>query len=102
MCYAESEEAAAKTVREQWPNGGMGGSLTVDLPTPAHFEAVSEVMAPERMTEDIILGPSLEKHIDGIRKYIDAGFDHVYVHQIGPDQSAFINFYTKRLLPTLS
>jgi coenzyme F420-dependent glucose-6-phosphate dehydrogenase len=102
VCYAESEEAAAKTVREQWPNGGMGGSLTVDLPTPAHFEAVAEVMAPERMTEDIILGPSLEKHIDGIRKYIDAGFDHVYVHQVGPDQSAFINFYTKRLLPTLS
>jgi coenzyme F420-dependent glucose-6-phosphate dehydrogenase len=102
VCYAESENAAAQIVREQWPNGGMGGSLTADLPTPAHFEAVAEVMAGDKMTEDIILGPSAEKHIEGIQKYIDAGFDHVYVHQIGPDQSAFINFYTKRILPELS
>jgi coenzyme F420-dependent glucose-6-phosphate dehydrogenase len=102
VCYAQSEEAAGKTVRQQWPNGGMGGPLTVDLATPAHFEAVAEVMAPEKMTKDIILGPSLEKHIEGIQKYIDAGFDHVYVHQIGPDQFAFIDFYTKKVLPTLA
>src|SRR6202012_4938600 len=86
VCYAESEEAAAEAVRRQWPNGGMGGPLTVDLPTPAHFEAVAEVMALEKMTEDIILGPSAEKHIEGIRKYIDEGLDHVYVHQIGANQ----------------
>ena len=102
VCYAQSEEAAAEMVRQQWPNGGMGGPLTVDLPTPAHFEAVAEVMAPEAMTKDIILGPSLEKHIEGVRQYIDAGFDHVYVHQTGPGQSAFIDFYTKKVLPALA
>ena len=29
----------------------------------------------------------------------DAGFDHVYVHQIGPDQAGFINFYQREILP---
>jgi hypothetical protein len=80
----------------------MGGPLMVDLPTAAHFEAVAQVMAPEKMTKDIILGPSLEKHLEGIQQYIDAGFDHVYVHQIGPDQSAFIDFYTTKIIPTLA
>ena len=75
-------------------NGGSANS--------AHFEAVAEVMAPEAMTKDIILGPSLEKHIEGVRQYIDAGFDHVYVHQTGPGQSAFIDFYTKKVLPALA
>jgi hypothetical protein len=48
VCYSESEEAAAKIVREQWPNAGIRGPLMVGLATPAHFEAVAEVMAAEK------------------------------------------------------
>jgi hypothetical protein len=29
----------------------------------------------------------------------DAGFDHVYVHQIGPAQEQFFQFYTEKVLP---
>jgi coenzyme F420-dependent glucose-6-phosphate dehydrogenase len=99
VCYAESEESAAAIVRKQWPNGGIGGPLTVDLPTPAHFTAVAATMHPDKITEDVILGPSPQKHLDGIAKYIDAGFDYVYIHQIGPAQGAFLDFYADTILP---
>ena len=29
----------------------------------------------------------------------DAGFDHVYVHQVGPDQDGFFDFYEREVLP---
>ena len=46
-------------------------------------------------------GPDPEKHLDAIREYADAGYDHVYVHQIGPDQEGGIRFYERQVLPKI-
>lgn len=32
----------------------------------------------------------------------DAGFDHLYFHQIGPDQHGFIDFWHDELRPALA
>ena len=58
------------------------------------------------VTEDdvakvIPCGPDPEVHLAGIREYLDAGFDHVYVHQVGPDQEGFLDFVATELLPAL-
>ena len=31
----------------------------------------------------------------------DAGFDHLFVHQIGPKQEGFIDFYRREVMPKL-
>ena len=36
-----------------------------------------------------------------LQEFIDAGYDHVYVHQVGPDQDGFIDFYGREVLPRL-
>jgi len=56
----------------------------------------------DAVAEQIICGPDPEKHIDAIREYADAGYDHVCVHQVGPDQEGFIRFYERDVLPQLS
>jgi coenzyme F420-dependent glucose-6-phosphate dehydrogenase len=99
VCYASSEDEAARIVRKQWPNGGIDAPLMTDLPLPRHFEVTASMMKPEKFTEDIILGPDPRRHIDGIKKFVDAGYDHVYVHQIGPKQSEFMRFYAEKILP---
>ena len=40
-------------------------------------------------------------HLRAIHEYADAGFDHVYVHQIGHDQEGFFRFYEREVLPKL-
>ena len=52
-------------------------------------------------TETVACGPDPDVHIAQIRKYLDAGFEHVYVHQIGPDQGGFFRFYQREVLPKL-
>jgi len=99
ICYAASEDDAARTVRKCWPNAGLSAPLTTDLPLPTHFEKTVELLEPGKITEDVILGPEPRKHIDAINKFVDAGFDHVYVHQIGPGQEQFFQFYTEKVLP---
>ena len=39
------------------------------------------------------------RYVEGIKKFIDAGYDHVYIHQIGPDQEGFFQFYKREILP---
>ena len=53
----------------------------------------------EQVAESVICGPDPQRHIELIKQYIDAGFDHVYIHQVGPDQEGFINFYQREILP---
>ena len=35
-------------------------------------------------------------------RFADAGYDHVYFHQIGPDQEGFLRFAERELLPVAS
>lgn len=99
VCYASNEDEAARIVRKQWPNAGIDAPLMTDLPLPKHFETVAESMQPDKITEDVILGPDPRRHLDAIKKFVDAGYDHVYVHQIGPQQSEFLHFYADKVLP---
>ena len=40
--------------------------------------------------------------LEGIREFIDAGYDNVYFHQVGPEQEGFIEFAERELLPELN
>jgi hypothetical protein len=74
----------------------------VELRTVTHFEQAVKLVTEEKATESVPCGPDPEVHIAAIRKYIEAGFDHVYFHQVGPDQEGFMRFYEREVLPELS
>jgi coenzyme F420-dependent glucose-6-phosphate dehydrogenase len=101
VCWAESEAEARKTALEWWPNAGVGGSHSFELPLPTHFEETTALVDEETIGESIVCGPDPDRHLEAIREYIDAGYDHVYVHQVGPDQDGFFNFYERSILPAL-
>jgi coenzyme F420-dependent glucose-6-phosphate dehydrogenase len=98
VCWAESEEEGRRTALEVWPNAGLKGPLAQELPLPSHFEEAAAMVDEETIAEYIVCGPDPGRHLDGIRKFVDAGFDHVYVHQVGPDQDGFIEFYEREVL----
>ena len=100
-CYADSEEAAKKTVKEIWPNGSIKGDLSQELPLPKHFEQAAEMVSEDEVCEGVACGPDPEVHLAAIRKMADAGFTHVYVHQIGHEQEPFFDFYAREILPKL-
>jgi len=102
VCWAASEEEGRRTALEWWPNGAMGGSHFLELPLPAHFEEAAEAIDEEDVGESIVCGPDPGRHLAAIREYVDAGYDHVYVHQIGPDQAGFLEFCQRELLPELT
>ena len=101
VCWAASEEEAKRTALEWWPNAAVSGSHFLELPLPAHFEEAAELVGEDDIAESVVCGPDPERHLAAIREFIDAGYDHVYVHQIGPDQEGFFDFYERSVLPEL-
>ena len=100
-CWAESEDAAKKTAHENWPNAAIEGPLSQELALPSHFEAAAEMVDPDDLAEAMPLGADPARYLEEIEKYEGAGFDHVYIHQVGPDQAGFIQFAQRELMPKL-
>ncbi len=99
VCWGEDAEQAKQTAFEIWPNAGLKGDLTQELPNPEHFEQAVQMVTPDDVAESVPCGPDLGPIIETIDQYADAGYDHVYIHQVGPDQEGFIRFAEREILP---
>jgi G6PDH family F420-dependent oxidoreductase len=99
VCWAEDEQQARKTAHRLWPNDALGGELAQILPTPAHFEQAAELVTEEMVTEAIPCGPALEPHLEKIREYEDAGFDELYIQQVGSGHERLFELYAEHVLP---
>jgi coenzyme F420-dependent glucose-6-phosphate dehydrogenase len=101
VCWAKKEEEAKKIATEWWPVAAIPGKLMTELATPADFEATAKLVDEDAVASSIVCGPDPEKYLAQIKSFTDAGFDHVYIHQVGPDQEGFFRFYERELAPKL-
>jgi len=99
VCWARSEDDAKRTALEWFPNIALPGELSQELPQPTHFEQAAQLLSEDDMADIVACGPDPERHVEMIRRFEDAGCDHVYLHQIGPDQDGFFDFYEREVLP---
>ena len=102
VCYADSEDEAVETAHEYWRQSALPGELNQLLPTPTHFEQATEMVTKEDVRDGtIITDPDPQGYIESVEACVEAGYDHVYFHQVGPDQESFFEFAEDELLPAL-
>ncbi len=99
VCFGPDEAAARRTAHRLWPNDGLPGELAQILPTPAHFEQASELVTEDMVAEAIPCGPDLERHAEAIERYEQAGFDELYIQQVGGDHEQFFEAFGREILP---
>jgi hypothetical protein len=80
-----------------WPTSALSG-VNTELPSPFYFEEAAKIVSEDQVAEKIVCGPDPRKHIEAIEKYVKAGFDHIYVHQVGTEQDGFMQFYRSEIL----
>jgi G6PDH family F420-dependent oxidoreductase len=98
-CWGEDERSAIQTAYRLWPNEALPGELAQVLPTTRHLEQASELVTAEEVAEQVPCGPDPKRHLEKINAYAEAGFDELYVQQIGPEQDAFFSAYKEHVLP---
>jgi coenzyme F420-dependent glucose-6-phosphate dehydrogenase len=101
ISWAKDEKRARKTALEWWPTAAIPGDNGTELPLPSSFESLAELVTEDALAEQVACGPDPEVHVAKIQPYLEAGFDHVYIHQVGPDQEGFLRFAETELLPRL-
>ena len=101
LAWAGTEEAGRKLAHERFRFSAFDWSVNSELPSVEGFETASKFVRPEDLADTIPAGPDPEVHLKAIRKYLDAGFDHVVLTGIGPDQEGFARFFEKELRPHL-
>ena len=64
---------------------------------PAHFEQAASIVTQDMVAEKVPCGPDPDRHVAAVQRYLDAGFDEVYVNQIGSDWAGFLDFYQREM-----
>jgi G6PDH family F420-dependent oxidoreductase len=100
-CYDEDKDAALERAHQLWPNAGLSGSGGQELPAPRDFEEAAGNVTVQDIAEAVPAGPDPEPYLEQIRKFEEAGFTHVYIHQIGENQDDFAAFAARELLATV-
>jgi G6PDH family F420-dependent oxidoreductase len=101
ICWAETEKEAKETAHRLWGHEAGGGQLAQDSPLWLQYEAVAQLTSPDDIAETVPCGPDAARAAEAIAKYVDIGFDEIYIAQMGPDQEGGIRFLAEEVLPLL-
>ncbi|HEX5493292.1 MAG TPA: TIGR03557 family F420-dependent LLM class oxidoreductase [Mycobacteriales bacterium] len=98
-CHGSHEDEARRVAHRLWGNTWLPGELGQTLPLPRHFEQATPLVTEDTVDRYAVCGSDPGRHVDRIRAFVEAGYDEVYVSQIGPTSEEFFRFYAERVLP---
>jgi G6PDH family F420-dependent oxidoreductase len=100
LCWAESADEALDTMHRYARWSKLDWHVLPELATPTAFASASQEVERDDLAETPH-GPDLERYLAAIRRYVDAGFDELILHQIGPEQHGFLAFFADELASEL-
>jgi G6PDH family F420-dependent oxidoreductase len=99
VCWGPDEAQARKTMHRLWPTDVIPGESAQLLPLPRHFGQLAELVSEDMIS--VPCGPDPATHVSGVREYVRAGFDEVYIGQVGGNAEGFFECYGQQVLPRL-
>ena len=102
VCWGEDQLEAEQLAHRLWPVVALEGTQFANLRTPAEVEQACSEIRREDVAAAIVCGPNPAPYLEAIESCRLAGYDGVALHQIGPDQSGFFDFWQRELRPRLA
>lgn len=99
VCFGPNRDDCVATAHRLWPNEALSGELAQVLPSPRHFEQATELVTRDHISQSMPCGDDPQEHITAIQAFVDAGFDEIFVGQIGPGHDEFVDFYASEIVP---
>ena len=101
LSWASTDEEALRNAMVEWPNGGMKFPKQ-DIRKPADFEQMAKLVRPEDFDGRMLISSDLDRHCREIQKFLDMGFDQIYLHNVGRNQVEWIEAFGREVLPKLT
>ena len=100
LSWAPTDEEALSNAVREWPNGGMKFAKA-DIRSPLDFEAMAKLVRPEDFAGRMVISADPDEHRAAIQRFVDLGFDRVYLHNVGRNQQEWIEVFGRDVLPKL-
>jgi G6PDH family F420-dependent oxidoreductase len=101
VAFAPTKEEGWEHAHRLWANAGLPGEMAQILPTPEHFEQATGLVTEQMTRDSVVGGNDPEDHLEQVKEYADAGYDELYVANMGPHFREMIAFYGQHVLPKL-
>ena len=101
LSWAPTYEQALAGAVEQWPNGGMKFAKA-DIRSPFDFAAMAQLVRPEDFEGRLVISEDPDVHRAFIQRFLDLGFDRVYLHNVGRNQAEWIEVFGRDVVPKLT
>jgi G6PDH family F420-dependent oxidoreductase len=102
VSYDPDTDTAIRRAHEQFRWFGGGWKVNAELPGTGGFAAASQAVRPEDVAKSIPCGPDVERHVDAVAPWVEAGFTDVALVQVGGDsQGGYLGWAMETLLPAL-
>jgi len=99
--YGIDPEASIENFMKFWAGAAIPALFVNKIYTPEMSAQNGKVVGPDTVRKQGCFSENPEEHIKFVKKYIDAGFTHIYTHSVASDQINFLNTYGKDILPAL-
>ena len=101
VCWGPDEAECRALAREQLRWAAAGWKVMAELPNPVNFDAYSQFVREEDIAQMVPCGPEAEGIVEGVKQFVDAGFERIALVQVGDRQEEFCEFYESELAKAL-
>ena len=101
LSWAPTDEEAMANAMHEWPNGGMKFPKG-DIRSPFDFEQMARMVRPEDFAGRMVVSADPDVHRAEIQRYVDLGFDRIYLHNVGRNQREWLEVFGRDVLPALT
>jgi coenzyme F420-dependent glucose-6-phosphate dehydrogenase len=101
LSWAPTDKEALANAMHEWPNGGMKFPKG-DIRSPYDLEQMAKLVRPEDFEGRMLISSDPDAHRAEIQRFLDAGVDRVYLHNVGRNQTEWIDVFGRDVLPKLT
>ncbi|TDN90678.1 putative non-F420 flavinoid oxidoreductase [Microbacterium sp. BK668] len=101
VCLASSIDEGLGVAAEQWRHGTAPGEVMWELEQPEDFDRMSDPGDEETLRSAVLIDTDAASMAERLAEVAASGFQEMFLHHVGLDQSAFLERARDELLPAL-
>ncbi len=99
--YTQNIEEAIQEQLKYWASTYIPALFDQKIYAPAMAQENGEVIGADTVKKTGCFSANINDHVKYVQQHIDLGFDTIFFHSAGPEQSAFLKAYGQDVLPKL-
>jgi probable non-F420 flavinoid oxidoreductase len=102
LSWAPTKDEAIAVAHDQWRNNVFAPTVSWDLETVEAFDVIGDAVSTDQVMRSVRVSNDLAQHAAWLQEYLEQGWDELYLHFVGQEQTGFIEAFGEHVLPQLA